>query len=83
MKQREEEEEEEEDDDDEEEEEQEEEEEEDDDKEKVLSQSLRKRDKNIQENKAMVMPSHNLFAFSLYSVICIPELYLLLASHFL
>ncbi|XP_018523527.1 cell division cycle-associated 7-like protein [Lates calcarifer] len=55
MKQREEEEEEEEDDDDdEEEEEQEEEEEEDDDKEKVLSQSLRKRDKNIQENKAML-----------------------------
>lgn len=35
------------------------------DKEEVLSQSLRKRNKNIQENKAMVMNLYA-FVFSLY-----------------
>lgn len=43
-----------------------EEEEEEEDKEEVLSQSLKKRDKNIQENKAMVMDPYN-HVFSPYS----------------
>lgn len=39
-------------------------EEEEEDKEEVLSQSLQKRDKNIKENKAMVMNHYNLFKFN-------------------
>lgn len=44
-------------------------EEEEEDKEEVLSQSLQKRDKNIKENKAMVMNHCNFLKFSPYSVI--------------
>lgn len=50
----------------------EEEEDEDEDKEEVLSQSLRKRNKNIQENKAMVM---NPFNFLCFPHILIPSVY--------
>uniref|UniRef100_A0AAQ4RJ32 Zinc-finger domain-containing protein n=1 Tax=Gasterosteus aculeatus aculeatus TaxID=481459 RepID=A0AAQ4RJ32_GASAC len=46
----------------------EEEEEEEDEEEEVLSQSLRKRDKNIQENKAMVMNQQPLGVFSTFSL---------------
>lgn len=44
-----------------------EEEEQEEDKEDVLSQSLRKRDKNIQENKAMVMNPNNLWCGAKYT----------------
>lgn len=37
------------------------------DKEEVLSQSLQKRDKNIKENKAMVMNLHNLSSSDILS----------------
>ena len=58
-----------------EEEDEEEEEEEEEEKEEVLSQSLRKREKNIQENKAMVINRHNiLYEFSIFTKLCDPDI---------